>query len=391
MGTSPAMQCTVCNSSELRVFMEILQIPVHCNVLWPGKPQALNAPRGDMRLGYCPKCGHVLNLAFDPALMEYTQAYENSLHFSPSFQKFAEELVDGLIARYALKGKDIVDIGCGKGDFLKLICARGNNRGWGFDPSYVPDKNEQSGAVTFIQEFYSEKHAHYKADLVACRHVLEHIQFPREFMSNVRRSVGERYQTAVYFEVPNVLYTLRDMGIWDIIYEHCSYFSAPSLSSVFATAGFNVSTVHEAFGGQYLGIEAHAGRSPQGSQPTNPVAPITAMVGTFAVNYEKKIAFWESQFTSFKAAGKKVVVWGGGSKGVTFLNKFKQHNVVEYMVDINPRKQGMYVPGTGQRIVAPEYLKDLRPDIVIVMNPLYKEEIAKELANLGCNAQVMVG
>lgn len=371
--------------------MEILQVPVHCNVLWPTRAEALNAPRGDMQLGYCPRCGHVLNLAFDSTLMEYTQAYENSLHFSPSFQRFAEELVDGLIKRYTLREKDIVDIGCGKGDFLKLICARGKNRGWGFDPSYVPEKNEQTGAVTFIQEFYSEKQSHYKADLVACRHVLEHIQFPQEFMSNVRRSVGERYLTAVYFEVPNVLYTLRDMGIWDIIYEHCSYFSAPSLSAVFAAAGFNVSTVRETFGGQYLSIEAHASPSSRGTEPENHVEPITAMVDAFTSNYEKKISFWENQFTSFEGTAKKVVVWGGGSKGVTFLNKFKHHGIVEYMVDINPRKQGMFVPGTGQKIVTPEYLKSYRPDIVIIMNPLYKAEIEQELSNLGLNAQVMVG
>ena len=79
--------------------------------------------------------------------MEYTQSYENSLHFSPGFQKFAADLADRLITRYNLRGKDVIDIGCGKGDFLKLICARGGNRGVGFDPSYVPDPADSAPRI----------------------------------------------------------------------------------------------------------------------------------------------------------------------------------------------------------------------------------------------------
>lgn len=391
MNIASSLQCTVCGTSEINVFVEITQVPIHCNVLWPTKREALSAPRGDLRIGYCKKCGHVFNTAFDPALMEYTQAYENSLHFSPSFQRFAEELVDGLIERYGLRSKDIVDIGCGKGDFLKLICARGKNRGWGFDPSYVPEKKETASSVTFIQEFYSEKHTNYAADLVACRHVLEHIQFPREFVANVRRSVGNRFKTAVYFEVPNILYTLRDMGIWDMIYEHCSYFSSPSISRVFSSSGFDVTDVRETFGGQYLSIEAHATASPVGSMPDNSVDYISGLVEGFATSNQQKTAFWKDQLSSFTNSSRRVVVWGGGSKGVTFLNVFRNHKAIEFMVDINPRKQGMHIAGTGQKIVGPEFLKEYHPDNVIIMNPLYQKEIEQSLAALGLNAQVLVG
>ncbi len=383
--------CTACTATDVTVFLEITQVPVHCNVLWPTNKEAMNAPRGDIRLGFCRLCGHVMNLAFDPSLMEYTQAYENSLHFSPSFQRFAEELVKGLITRHNLRNKDIVDIGCGKGDFLKLICSRGQNRGWGFDPSYVPPAGEDTAGVTFIQEFYSEQHAAYKADLIACRHVLEHIQFPLPFMQRVRRSVGDRFATGIYFEVPNVLYTLRDLGIWDIIHEHCSYFSAPSLTHVFSTAGFDVSSVGEMFGGQYLGIEAHASRSPRGKALDTSVAAIGSLVGAFANNYDEKTSFWYEQFSTMKKEGKKVVVWGGGSKGVTFLNKFNNVSGVEYMIDINPRKQGMFVPGTGQTIVGPESLKFINPDVVIVMNPLYKKEIEQQLQGLGLKSTILAG
>ncbi len=395
MNSTSLHACTACGASDVHVFVEITQVPVHCNVLWPTNAEALAAPRGDLKLGHCRKCGHVFNLAFDPKLMEYTQAYENSLHFSPSFQRFAEDLADGLIQRYALHDKDIVDIGCGKGDFLKLICKRGGNRGKGFDPSYVPTEEDArtSPEVTFIQEFYSEHHQHYSADLVACRHVLEHIQHPRNFVASVRRSIGNRPNTAVYFEVPNVLYTLRDLGIWDIIYEHCSYFCAHSMAGVFASSGFDVTDTEETFGGQYLSLQAMPGTSPTGTvqATTNDLPAMNTMVDTFARNYSDKVSHWKDTFARLQRDGLRAVVWGGGSKGVTFLNTFAGVQDIGYMVDINPRKQGMYVGGTGQRIIAPDFLREYKPDAIIVMNPLYKEEIRAQVAALGLSPEFLFG
>ncbi|MFN0158700.1 MAG: class I SAM-dependent methyltransferase [Bacteroidota bacterium] len=395
MNNTSTPSCTACGTSDVQVFVEIQQVPVHCNVLWPTPSEALAAPRGDLTLGYCRKCGHVSNLAFDPMLMEYTQAYENSLHFSPSFQRFAEDLADSLIQRYGLRDKDIVDIGCGKGDFLKLICKRGGNRGKGFDPSYVPTEEDArtSPEVTFIQEFYSEHHQHYKADLVACRHVLEHIQHPRGFVASVRRSIGNRPNTAVYFEVPNVLYTLRDLGIWDIIYEHCSYFCANSMAGVFTSSGFDVTDTTETFGGQYLGLQAMPGDKPTGvvKTTTNDLQAMNKLVEAFSVKYSNKVGEWKETFVRLNRDGRKAVVWGGGSKGVTFLNTFAGLQDIGYMVDINPRKQGMYVAGTGQRIISPEFLREYKPDVVIVMNSLYKEEIRTQIAALGLSPEFLFG
>ena len=82
--------------------------------------------------------------------------------------------------------------------------------------------------------------------------------------------------------------------------------------------------------------------------------------------------------------GKRIVAWGAGARGVTFLNIFKDTRI-KYVVDINPHKQNMYVPGTGQKIVSPDFLKNYKPDYVILANPSYKQEIAGMLADLGLN------
>jgi len=381
----------VCDTDEKVVFFEASGVPVHCTVLWPTREAALSAPKGDIRLAFWPACGHIFNIAFAPALMTYTEVYENSLHFSPKFQQFAEALADRLIARYDLRGRDVIDVGCGKGDWLKLLVTRGGTRGIGFDRSDDPSLETEAlpAGLSFVQDFFSEAYAHLPADLLTCRHVLEHIAQPRPFVAGIRRAV--RPGTLVYFEVPNALYTLRDLGIWDIIYEHCSYFSAASLAHVFQREGFDVLAVGETYGGQFLGIEARPSTAPESAPPVpvNDLAAMAESVGAFGKRYAEKAAFWKARLDDLAARGRKVAAWGAGSKGVTFLNTLRAEQV-DCIVDINPRKHGRFVSGTGQEIGGPEALQARRPDVVLVMNPLYVDEIRHMLAGLGVHPELMV-
>jgi SAM-dependent methyltransferase len=382
----------VCGQSPVVELTTMHDVPVHCNVLWPTRQAALDAPRGTIRLGYFPACGHTYNLDFNPALMEYTQEYENSLHFSAVFQEYAEALAAGLVARHDLRGKDIVEIGAGKGDFLIMLSKLGDNRGWGYDPSYVPEDGYTAEGVTFIQDFYTEKYLDQQADLIVCRHVLEHIEDPDAFIAQVRRAVGDRPDTVVFFEVPNALWTLRRLGVWDVIYEHCSYFSPMSLAYLFERHGFRVLALNEVFGGQFLTIEA----VPIDGEPAHDVRwqagrdQLTVDAAAFTANYEAKTAEWRERIRALEAAGKRGVVWGAGSKGVTFLNVVRPGDLVTAIVDINPRKQGKFVGGTGQPIVAPSALAADPPDFVIIMNANYREEIGGALAEVGVAAEILV-
>jgi SAM-dependent methyltransferase len=379
--------CPVCLSAEVTPFVKILHVPAHCNLLYPRRVEAITAPSGDIHLGHCRRCDHIFNLTFDPSLMEYTQDYENSLHFSARFQSYAMALVEKLVDRYDLRGKDVIDIGAGKGDFLIMLCRAGENRGVGFDPSYIPGPEAEAEGVTFVQDFYSEQYTNYPADFIACRHVLEHIEKPRDFVASVRSAVNGRLETVVFFEVPNVLYTLRDLGIWDIIYEHCSYFSPHSLAHLFRQVGFEVLDVSAVFGGQFLTIETRLA-----AETAEPDAPdsITPLVEAFAENYNRKVTAWQQQMGRIVGDGRKAVVWGAGSKGVTFLNILKTRDMIKYVVDINPRKEGMYVAGTGQQIVPPAFLKNYRPDVVIIMNANYHDEIRQTLDDMGLESEILL-
>jgi SAM-dependent methyltransferase len=257
VSVAPGTACPVCGHSRTVEILRIEGMPLHCNLLWATREAAIACPKGEIRLTACPCCDHVFNPAFDPLRMEYTERYENSLFFSPQFQTYAESLARSLVERHGLRGKDVVEIGCGKGDFLKLLCRLGNNRGTGFDPSYEPELDADSTPdVRFVREFYGERHAPYPADLICCRHVLEHIAEPANFLAMVRRAIGPRSGTKVFFEVPNGMYSFQDLGIWDIIYEHFSYFTEKSLTTLFQNAGFRVLGAGIEYDNQFLWIEA---------------------------------------------------------------------------------------------------------------------------------------
>ncbi|MDH3591986.1 MAG: class I SAM-dependent methyltransferase [Planctomycetota bacterium] len=375
-------RCPVCSGSGLEVFFELAGVPTHCNVLHETEQSARSAPRGDIRLGFCRACGMIRNVAFDPARMEYGAAYENALHGSARFRRYAEDLAAQLRQRHGLDEARIVEIGCGDGHFLRLLCRGPGNRGWGFDPACAAGSD---GAVALVAEPFTAGGVAGSVDFVACRHVLEHIESPAAFLDEVRRAAPD---ATLYFEVPDARWTLERGGIWDVLYEHCSYFTPASLARLFTGAGLIVTRTGSAFGGQFLQLEAAPAGAATTQAPPENVAECARRVDSFRADYDEKASRWRERLGELRATGRRVALWGAGTKGVMFLNCVDTDRQAACVVDINAKKQGMHVAGTGQRIVAPDALAEFRPDVVLVMNPNYRDEIGARLDDLGVRAEL---
>ena len=313
-----------------------------------------------------PVTGYLWNRAFDPALVAYSPAYENSLHHSPRFQDYVGALADRLVARYGLHGRQIVEIGPGEGNFLALLCERGHNWGLGYDAAYDPErfKVATSPRMRIVRDHYPFDRP-VDGELVVCQHVLEHLAEPSALVEGVRRSIPDSGRTAVYFEVPDATYMVSELAVWDLIYEHVSYFSAPTLELLFRRAGFDVTEVDRAFGDQYLYLEAVPAAGGAGQAAARPpvdtvaVAKLTELVASFGEHLRQLVATWTARLGALVEAG-PVAVWGAGSKGVSFLNLVGAGRDVSYVVDVNPNKTGLYIPGTGQIVVAPDELRGPR-------------------------------
>lgn len=383
--------CIACGANATELFLHLPSVPVFCNVLLKTTEEAIATPRGDLDLGICRACGHVFNLAFDPALVRYAEGYENSLHHSPRFQAYAEELAAGLRHRHQLRNAHVIEIACGQGDFLKLVCSEAGCTGTGFDPSYRGEYHGDN--ITIKTEYFGARPLGGDIDLICCRHALEHIDNPLGFLKMVKRTIPPGSRTAVFFEVPNSLYSLRDGGVWDFIYEHVSYFCGRSLSACFTRAGFTVQRTWETFAGQFLCLEANTttARSPTSEfSPVPPSADLVSLAGDLRNQVEGLLEKWRGHFAGISAQQGRVAVWGTGSKGATFLNLMGEASAIGVPVDINPMKHGLYVPGTGHRVVAPENLRDLDIQLVLVMNPIYADEIEEMVRAQGVSAEVKV-
>jgi len=389
---SGATSCLACGGARVERFLELRGVPVFCNVLWPDRAAAQAAPRGDLDLGICADCGHVYNLAFDPELVRYAEGYENSLHHSPRFQAYAEELALDLRGRHGLDGKHVVEIACGQGDFLKLVCAGTGSVGTGFDPSY---RGGDPGAnIAIRREYFGVSPLGRAPDLVCSRHALEHMDAPAGFVRMMREAVPAGSHPVFFCEVPNSLYSLRDGGVWDFIYEHVSYFNARSLAACFARGGLRPTRAWETFAGQFLCLEAVDDGAPAAVAPAQlaevpPGDELLAMAAGLGGEVDRLLAHWRAEFARIAAAGGRVAVWGSGSKGVTFLNLMGADGVIGVPVDINPAKHGLYLPGVGRQVVAPDALPSLDIALVLVMNPVYAQEIEGMVRGLGLQVPVV--
>jgi hypothetical protein len=283
----------------------------------------------------------------------------------------------------------------------------GGNQGVGFDPSYreVPSRgrvtptraDDPAGVddipVRFVKAYYGVDNEKVAADFLCCRQALEHVPDPvgflillRDALCGVTATGLSDHATTLFFEVPNSLFSLRDGGIWDFIYEHVSYFCGPSLEECFKRAGFTVQRTWESFGGQFLCLET---KWPAASEMVGDFAEVPSpeqLVGYAAglgETVRSLVDSWRGRLAQLRRQGQRAAIWGAGSKGVTFLNMLNAEDEISYVVDINPEKHGMFVAGTGHPVISPDRMAQQPPDLIVCMNPQYRDEIAGMIAARG--------
>lgn len=389
----PGTVCQSCGDDTVRIFYEVKGVPTNSVLLLRSRQEAMDVPRGDICLGHCATCGHIQNTAFDTSLTEYSGRYESTQGYSPTFNRFHRGLARDVVERFDVRGKTVLEIGCGNGEFLALLCEEGRNRGIGFDPAYIEGRVPLGPGVDvqFFADFYSEHYADVQADFVVCKMTLEHIIDTGEFVRMVRAAVGSSPDTVVMFQVPNARYVFGGLAFWDVYYEHCSYFTAGSLARLFRQELLDVFDVWTDYDDQYLMLAARpAGSVTAGRlELERDLEEVEAEVAGFEKDVAGRFEYWRNMVTDYADAGRTVVLWGGGSKGVAFLTTLGIGDKIAAVVDINPNKADTHMAGSGHRIVLPSELADVQPHLVVAMNPVYLEEIRQDLRELDIDAEVV--
>jgi SAM-dependent methyltransferase len=374
------------------VLVELLDVPAQDGVLWRSEAEALAAPTGDIRLAECPVCSYVWNVAHDPARVRF-EDYDVSLEHSPAFHGFVTEVAARLVERYGLRGKVVLDIGCGQGHFLETICELGGNTGVGFDPSHrTPAGGAHPPArVRYVRAAYDESRLGPAADLVACRHVLDIVADPLGLLRLVADTLALRPGAVAYVEVPDATATFARDVVWNVVYEHRSWFTTRSLARLAARAGLEPMEIEPCWRGEYLGMEArgdagaaHAGAAAADDEPFR-------MLAGFAARAEARCDEWRGRLAELARSGRRAVVWGAGARAITFLSVLDvPRGVVPYTIGVNPRRQGLYLPRSGHEVRPPRALAESPPDVLVVSNPAFELEIRQQAAELVFTGEVLV-
>jgi hypothetical protein len=337
-----------------RVLYEVEQLPIFQNRMYDSEMDAKLCPKGDIRLVESLETGLVSNAAFRPELMVYDACYQNEQAVSPLFQEHLVAVSN--IVKGTMGQEGLVEVGCGKGYFLELLMKSGFDV-TGFDPAY-------EGQNPRVKRHYFAPALGIKANGLILRHVLEHVQNPIDFLMSLKEATGG--SGLIYIEVPCFDWICSRRAWFDIFYEHVNYFRLADFHRIFG----RVVASGRLFGEQYLYV----------------VADLASLI---VPEYDAKnriefptdfLARLEEKSTDTQEKG---AVWGGASKGVIFtLLKSRLGQPVDTVIDINPAKQGKYLPASGLKAISPEDAFKALPSgaTVFVMNSNYLNEI-KHMSN----------
>ena len=370
--------CPACGATSSRPLLRRTNVPVHQNRLAASAAEARAATRGDIELHGCLSCALVFNAAFDASRLRYDGDYVNDQTASPLFAAHVEERVRALVAG-GVRGRTVLEIGCGNGEFLRRLCRTGQNRGIGFDTAAAAEHTADGAGVTLAARHYEETDRELGVDVAVARHTLEHVADPVALLRTLRSAVEGAPAARVDVELPALEWIGEQSAVWDVFYEHSLYFTATALENAFGLAALRVASMTRVFGGQYVWATAVPAarvdpRPPQGGE--------RAMIDSLAAA-ETDVSRWRERIAAFADDG-PVAVWGAGAKGATFLHLVDPRaESVSCVVDVHPTKQGRYVAGSGHAIVAPESEAVRAARHVVVMNPNYRDEVAARLAALG--------
>lgn len=385
------VDCPACDHHGLLGFHRQASVPVNSCLLLTSREEAADFPRGSIHLGMCRSCGLIANAEFDAALAEYSQRYEETQGFSPRFLEFAKDLAKGWIERYELRGGHVLEIGCGKGEFLVLMAEAGIGSGAGIDPGVRPERITSPAAdrLVWLQRNFRSTDSELVGDAVVCRHTLEHVGPVGDFVAELRLAIGDRTDTVVLFELPDAQRVLDEVAFWDVYYEHAAYFTEGSLARLFERNGFQILDLRREYDGQYLILEAKPAPGGLVEDPwdCDDRTAIEDGAQRFADGYNDTASHWQERLATESRAGGLTVIWGASSKGVAFLGLVGDH--VAAAVDINPHKHGTFVAGTGHRVISPNELPGMGPTLVVAMNPIYLDEIQATLDALEITAALI--
>ena len=362
------MDCIVCGSyTTMSIFKPEPQPLVALN-LPTSYLDAVSAPRFEMDWVLCQSCGHVFNAKFNYANIPYINEPNLMFNGGVAWNRVIDNEIDKHFS--ILANGVVVDIGCGAGEFLEAVYAKtGNNYLYGFEPG--PDAQIKH-PFKVIQALFTARHGEQlKPSTITCRNVLEHVPNPRQFLDEIIASCSN-----LLVEVPCFDNALREGRITDFLYEHNSNFSSKSLYELLSRVGIWWPYVYSTYNKEVLVGHGTVNNSSKITSHFNHHCLTNVGIG-FSIKAAKSLERIPEQINDLRMP----VIWGGTGKGAAFINYYKPK--IMAVVDSDTRKQGKFVPGTGNYIQAPSFLNKSNSWDIIIPSYWRVSDILAEIKQLG--------
>ena len=381
--------CPICNAARRVAIHHRKRTPVLLNRVHETQEAARAVACGELDLVMCENCGFAWNRAFDSQLTMYDEAYDNDQTSSPAFQAHVQAIAAKVVASVPSSYLfDYLEIGCGQGGFIREIARlipRGALRSaQGFDPAWRGDNGTGPCGSHIYREYFQRSDqitSPNQPNIVVSRHTIEHVPDPMSFLGGIRRALGTSSRAQLFIETPCVDWIFAHQALQDLFYEHCSLFSTGALHHALECSGFEKVAVHHVFGGQYLWATAVAGTGRE-------IAFESRSVVEASVFGRDVIPIWNERVSATRRKG-PVAIWGAGAKGVTMAALLDDPDLLDCAIDINPAKQGRYLPGSGLKVVSPHSAVERRLATIFVMNSNYLEEIGRLARDVGLKAALL--
>lgn len=371
------MNCIVCGSKITHKIFNAGPQPLAALNLPKSAEAAKNAIRFPMNFHLCAFCGHVFNVNFNYAQIPYAEDSNLMYNSGSGWQDHMQSLINKL-HMYKERWIDgiAIDIGCGDGQFFsRLLGTMPQASCIGYEPGIEADKIKD---FTVIRDYFVPERdlERFRPTLLVCRHVVEHLENPREFLADIAYwSSKYNLNPIVLVEVPCFDNSLALGRVSDFLYEHVSNFTSNSFQTLFAVSGYSKLEVS-----RYYGEEVIAGFFSPNSVPLHFNCDAAK---AFGINVYDSILNMKQRLQELKMTD-WLVFWGGTGKGAAFLNMYNI-NASDFpiVVDSDSHKIGKFVPGTGQEIQSPDILKDTDSATIVITTPWRAKDIKLDIERRG--------
>jgi SAM-dependent methyltransferase len=399
--------CRSCGASLRHTFLDLGSQPLANAFLTEEQVANGDDPRYPLHARVCAECLLVqVEEVVPPEEIFSDYAYFSS--YSDSWLEHAGRYASAVTERVGLgAGSTVVEVGSNDGYLLKNFVAAGIEV-LGIEPAANVAEQAIADGVPTEVAFFGRRVAKdlrargMSADLIVANNVLAHVPDLDDFIGGLGTVLAP--EGAITIEVPHLLRLVEDIEFDTIYHEHFSYFSVLSARDALARRGLRLFDVEElpTHGGSLRLWAGHASNGRAVAPAVEQVLEAEHAAGldtlegylAFAPRVERLLAELRGFLAEAGAKGARVAAYGAAAKGNTLLNAAAvTTDEIAYVVDRNPHKQGRYLPGSHLPILAPDHVRDDRPDYLLLLPWNLREEITAQMADVrawGCRFVVPV-